>query len=132
MISVRAALAACRRGDSKWDWRRSPARPMVSSAGNIACFSGHLTGRTWVFVTGGAQAGMRDAVAEAVTETLPWPLPESALRQAARSMVARAHPQVRQHIGAISRRRAAPFFTAGSRGKAQAARSAAAPAGGGS
>ena len=67
---------------------------------------------------------MRDAVADAVTETLPWPLPESALRQAARSTVARAHPQVRQHIGAAADGAPRLVFTAGSRGKAQAARKA--------
>lgn len=124
---VRAALAALQAGRIEVGLAPhvASAADGVVSAGNIACFSGHPDRahprfRDWWR----AQAGMRDAVAEAVTETLPWPLPESALRQAARSTVARAHPQVRQHIGAAADGAPRLVFTAGSRGKAQAARKA--------
>ena len=60
----------------------------------------------------------------AAIETLPWPLPESRARQTARMTVARAHPQVRQHVGAAADGATRLVFTAASRGKAQAARKA--------
>ena len=122
---VRAALSALQTGLAEVG---QPLRPVVQrddllSAGNIAFFSGHPA-RAHPQFHGWWRSNAEAGSVGGGIETLPWPLPESANQQAARSTVARAHPLVLQHIGASSDGTTRLAFTAPSRGKAQAARKA--------
>ncbi len=123
---VRAAVAALQAGRVEVGLPAQAADAVdgALSCGNITCFPGHPEQahprfRQWWRAL--AQGG---SGATAATETLPWPLPETDARQSARLTVARAHPGVRQHIGATADGAPRLVFTAASRGKAQAARKA--------
>lgn len=96
----------------------------VLTVGNITCFPGRPERAHPAFLRWWLQSARALSVATEAVESIRWQLPEPDAARAARSLLARTHPQVEQRLSTGADGAPRLIFTAASRGKAQAARKA--------